>query len=100
MNLLHIVNKSPFDRDSLELAIAYALDGSSVLMIEDGVYGAMQNTTASSMVADSSVPVYVLGEDLKARGISEDKVIEGVNVVDYAGFVKLTTELDQTQAWL
>lgn len=100
MNLLHIVNKSPFERDSLELAIAYAQDGSSILMIEDAVYGAMQNTTASSTVADCSAPVYVLGNDLKARGISEDKVIEGINVIDYAGFVKLTTELDQTQAWL
>ena len=100
MNLLHIVNKSPFDRDSLKLAVDFALDGSSILMIEDGVYGAMQNTSASSMVADCSATVYVLGNDLKARGIAEDKVIDGVNVIDYAGFVKLTTELDQTQAWL
>ncbi len=100
MNLLHIVNKSPFDRDSLKLAIDFAQDGASILMIEDGVYGAMQNTTASSMVAGCSAPVYVLGNDLKARGITEDKVLDGVTVIDYAGFVKLTTELDQTQAWL
>ena len=100
MNLLHIVNKSPFDRDSLKLAIEFAQEGSSILMIEDAVYGAMQNTSASSMVADCSAPVYVLGADLKARGVSEDKIIDGVSVIDYAGFVKLTTELDQTQAWL
>ena len=100
MNLLHIVNKSPFERDSLKLAIDYAQDGSSILMIEDAVYGAMKNTSASSMVSDCSAPIYVLGNDLKARGIADDKVLDGVSVIDYAGFVKLTTELDQTQAWL
>ena len=100
MSNLHVVNKSPFDRDSLELAIAYAQNDSAILMTEDGVYGAMQNTSASDMVANSNAAVYVLGPDLKARGISEDKVIDGVKVVDYSGFVQLSTEYDQVQSWL
>jgi tRNA 2-thiouridine synthesizing protein B len=99
-NLLHVVNKSPFERDSLDLALSYALEGSGILMIEDGVYGAMQNTSVSSKVSDSTAKVYVLGPDLKARGISEDKLIESVKVIDYAGFVTATTEYDQVQSWL
>lgn len=71
-------------------------------MIEDGVYSCMKNTSASAMVegAMKNVSVYVLGPDLKARGISEDKVISGINVIDYAGFVELTTKNDVVQSWL
>jgi len=46
------------------------------------------------------VSVYVLGPDLKARGFREDRLIEGIQVVDYAGFVDLATEHDKVQAWL
>ena len=45
-------------------------------------------------------PVYVLGPDLKARGFGDDRVIEGINVVDYGGFVDLAAEHDKVQAWL
>jgi tRNA 2-thiouridine synthesizing protein B len=48
----------------------------------------------------SGLSFYVLGPDLKARGISEDKVIDGIKVVDYNGFVDLVTEHDTTQSWL
>ena len=100
MSTLHTVNKSPFDRDSLDLALDYAQDGSAILMMEDGVYGAMQNTSVASKVSASNATIYVLGPDLKARGISEDKVIDGIKVIDYAGFVAATTEYDQVQSWL
>ena len=43
--------------------------------------------------------VYVLGADLAARGL-EGKAIEGVQLVDYAGFVDLTVNTDRTQSWL
>ena len=102
MSMLHIVNKSAYERDSLKSCINHAVNGASILMIEDGVYSAMKNTSASGMVEDAmkDVSVYVLGPDLKARGISDDKIIDGVNVVDYAGFVELTTKNDVVQSWL
>ena len=102
MSMLHIVNKSAFEKNSLESCINHALDGASIIMIEDGVYSAMKNTSASGMVEDAmkNVSVYVLGPDLKARGISEDKLISGINVVDYAGFVELSTKNDVVQSWL
>jgi len=42
----------------------------------------------------------VLGEDLRARGLSPDRVLEGVSVVDYAGFVQLACDHDNVQNWL
>lgn len=102
MAILHTVNKSPFERNTLGSCIGHAVAGSSILMIEDGVYGAMQGTSFSDVVkgATSDRKVYVLGPDLQARGISADKLVDGVTVVDYAGFVDLTTECDKVQAWL
>jgi tRNA 2-thiouridine synthesizing protein B len=102
MSTLHTVNKSPFERDSLQSCLRLAVKGGAVLLIEDGVYGAMKGTGKSDMVsaAMNDVSFYVLGPDLKARGIDESKLIDGVKVVDYNGFVDLVTEHDTTQSWL
>ena len=102
MTILHTVNKSPFERNSLEACVRLAKKGSSVLMFEDGVYGAMKGTSKSDMVTSAmkDLTFYVLGPDLKARGVDEGKLIDGVKVVDYNGFVNLTVENDKAQAWL
>ncbi len=102
MSILHTVNKSPFERGSLDSCLKFASDGSAVLLIEDGVYGALQGTAAESAIQDAlaRLAVYVLGSDLKARGFTEGRLIEGVKVVDYGGFVDLAAENDKVQAWL
>ena len=68
------------------------------LLIEDGVYGAIKNGKAAALLAGHTVSV--LGPDLAARGITEDKLVDGVNVVDYAGFVDLVEANDKVQSWL
>jgi tRNA 2-thiouridine synthesizing protein B len=102
MATLHTVNKSPFDRNSLDACVRLAVKGSAVLMIEDGVYGAIKGTAKSGMVeaAMGNVKFYVLGEDLAARGIAKEKLIGGIETVDYAGFVKLVCDFETTQSWL
>ena len=50
--------------------------------------------------AMQKLPVYALQPDLQARGIAPDTVIDGIELVDYDGFVKLTTEYEKTQSWL
>ncbi|WJW74345.1 sulfurtransferase complex subunit TusB [Thiohalobacter sp. IOR34] len=102
MAMLHTVNKSPFENRSLDSCIAHAKPGSSILLIEDAVVGAVEGTAVSGKVksAIEACKLYVLGPDLKARGIPEDRLIDGVGVVDYGGFVDLVTENDNVQAWL
>ncbi|MDH5570960.1 MAG: sulfurtransferase complex subunit TusB [Gammaproteobacteria bacterium] len=102
MPMLHVVNKSPFDRNSLESCIRLATKGSAVIMIEDGVYGATKGTTVADAVskAKNELAIYVLGADLKARGIDDARLIDGIKVVDYNDFVKLTVENDKVQSWL
>lgn len=102
MAMLHIVNKSPFERVAFDSCVDHASEGDSILMIEDAAVGAVDGTAFSdklkAAMADKSV--YVLGGDLAARGMSEDRIIDGIQVVDYAGFVDLTAENEKTQSWL
>lgn len=103
MSTLHTVNKSPFERNSLDTCLSVAGSDATVLMIEDGVSGALQNTVASSSISDAmskGVKFAVLGEDLNARGLSADRVMDGFTVVDYAGFVELAADHDNVQSWL
>lgn len=102
MSSLHIVNKSPFERNTLNSCLRLAAKGSAVLLFEDGVIGAMQNTKHSDSVAKAmnDLTFYVLGPDIKARGLNDDNVIDGINVIDYDGFVDLTTEHESVQSWL
>jgi tRNA 2-thiouridine synthesizing protein B len=101
MSTLHTVNKSPFEKSSMESCLAHAKEGSAVLMYEDGIYGAIKGTAvAEKVTAKSGIQFYVLGPDLKARGVAEDKVIDGIEIVDYAKFVSLAAENDKVLAWV
>ena len=98
---LYTVNKSPFEKNSLEDAIRFSGEGASILLIEDGVYGAVSGTAAEGLVTGASgKKFYALRSDVKARGIAEDRLIDGVELVDYAGFVDLVESTDKVQAWL
>ena len=99
--MLHIVNKSPFEKTTLASCLAHAGQGAAVLLIEDGVYGATKGNAAESAVrgAIGRAAVYALAPDLEARGM-KDRVIEGVKLVDYAGFVDLVAEHKTSQSWL
>ncbi|MGB7550781.1 MAG: sulfurtransferase complex subunit TusB, partial [Chromatiaceae bacterium] len=70
MSILHTVNKSPFERNSLESCLKFASQGASVLLMEDGVYAALAGSSAESQLKAvlGKVSVYVLSPDIKARG--------------------------------
>ncbi|MEK7989966.1 MAG: sulfurtransferase complex subunit TusB [Thiotrichaceae bacterium] len=102
MAILHTVNKSPFEKNALESCLNLSKAGSAVLLFEDGVYAATKGTVWAAKVtaAMSDKKVYVMTPDLAARGMKADNVIDGIEMVDYAGFVDLVTEYSATQAWL
>ncbi len=102
MSTLHTVNKSPFASSSLQSCIGHCRDDDAILMIEDGVYGCLAGTEiAEQLVAKAgSISVFVLTPDANARGIASTKMFDGINGVDYDGFVDLVTDHARTQAWL
>ncbi len=102
MSILHTVNKSPYEKNSLDSCLRLAKPGSALLLIEDGVYASLKGAAKESQIKEAAqnIKLYVLGPDLKARGMTEERVIEGVEVVDYAGFVDLAASHDKVNAWL
>ena len=99
--MLHTVNKSPFDHNTLETCLKFARQGSALLLIEDGVYAAARDTAVSKQVQEAmkSVSIYALTPDVEARGM-QHRVMDGVRLVDYGGFVDLVVEHNAVQSWL
>ncbi|HQU15638.1 MAG: sulfurtransferase TusB [Chromatiales bacterium 21-64-14] len=102
MTMLHTVNKSPFERRTLDSCLSHAVKGSAILLLEDGVYAALKGSVVADKVKDAAqdFSIYVLGPDVHARGMTDEQVIDGVSVVDYGGFVDLVTSHDNVQSWL
>ncbi|WP_114968402.1 sulfurtransferase complex subunit TusB [Rhodoferax ferrireducens] len=99
--MLHIVNKSPFQTSTLDTCLRMAQAGHALLLIEDGIYAATVGSAAEARVrqACATLKVYALQPDMDARGVTA-KLIDGVTLVDYRGFVDLTVEHPTSHSWL
>jgi tRNA 2-thiouridine synthesizing protein B len=102
MATLHTINKSPFERASMASCFAHLMEGDAVLLIEDGVVGARKGTgfAATLQQQRAGCAIYVLGPDLSARGMTPADLIEGIEVVDYGGFVELAAHNARVCNWL
>ena len=110
-SILVLVTKAPYGLEEafagLRLALAMGVNGmkTSVLMMEDGVFNAVgnqkpeavkmpSNIEATKELYDFEVPVYVVKEDLAARGIPESMLFEGLKVVPAAKAKDMLAEHD------
>ncbi len=101
MTTLHLVNKSPFEKDAFDSCLRHALPGSAVLLIEDGIYGALRGTPPGDRLQQATAQqCYVLEADLQARGFGSEALVKDVQMVDYDGFVELAVAHDLVQSWL
>jgi tRNA 2-thiouridine synthesizing protein B len=98
--MLHILNKSPLERPSLDACLRIAEPG-SILLIEDAVSAAARGTEVAARLdaAKDRFKVYVLLPDAEARAIA-DRLIDGVTAVGYDGFVDLVANYRNCQSWL
>lgn len=99
--MLHIINKSPFQTSTLDSCLALAQAGSALLLIEDGIYAATSGTATEARMrqACNTLKVFALQADMDARGVTT-RLLDGVTLVDYAGFVDLTVEYSTSHSWL
>lgn len=89
--ILHILAQSPFQGPALQQCSALCQDSDRLLLIEDGIY-ALTNVESLPECAG----IYALAADLQARGV---KAPTGVEVVDYTGFVRLTSASEKSLSW-
>lgn len=100
--MLHTVNKSITDKPSLLSCLRLANAGSDILLIEDAVYCAVKGTKHTSLLESALARhrIYVLGPDFECRGLKTGQLIDGIETVDYQGFVNLAVENEAVNAWL
>ncbi|WP_445004488.1 sulfurtransferase complex subunit TusB [Halomonas mongoliensis] len=94
--LLHILNRSPATSEVYRQALAAMGPEDRLLLIEDGVQGAM--TALVGHFAEAAGRLHALHDDLEARGLTAH-CDPSVEVVDMAGFVTLTEEAERTLSW-
>lgn len=101
MAVLHLISRSPQESRALEACLARAGEGDAVLLIENAVYAALKSGDCGAVIASAAgkIRVYALGPDLAARGVEASEVAEMIGVVDYGGFVDLTTDYHPIQPW-
>jgi len=99
MATLHIVRRSPHMARDLERALEVARPGSHVLLVQDAVLAAAEGDASHGLLERAmraGVAVHALKEDLASRAVA--RVAEGVDVVDYDGWVDLV-EAHLPVAW-
>lgn len=87
--MLYTVNASPTSSRALETLLRVAAKGDPILLLEDGVHAARAGAATEALLREALAahPVYAIGPDLAARAVT--KVVEGVTVIGYDGFVEL-----------
>jgi len=73
----------------------------SVLLIEDGVYGALRSSPCREQIEQLSakgVRFFALAVDVNARGL-DDSLIADVTLASDQDFVNLVVQNNATQSW-
>ena len=96
---LHIVASSPFESNALVSAIKTASIDDAILLIQNGVYAAMETPVIDDILAMAppGLMIFALAEDLDARALPA--VRAHVNTVNYAGFVDLVCQFHNSVSW-
>ena len=85
-------------RSSLQSCLRVIQNNDAIILIEDAVIAAKKDGHTETLIKNT-MNIFVLEPDLKARGIKPDQLIQGIEPVDYNGFVKLTVKYNGVQTW-
>lgn len=99
--ILHTVNKSPATHSALRDCVTAVLAGDAVILLEDGVYGAVQQAESAQLLQtlkEHKIALYAVKDDVLTRGIS-GKLSSSVHLVSYDEFVDLTVHHQSVQSW-
>ena len=95
--MLHLIFQSPL----LPSTLQRIGNGDAVLFLENSVMQLLKqganNSVLNAMLATNRL--FVLLSDIETRGISADELVPGIAVIDYSGWVTLTTQYQRIQSW-
>lgn len=90
--ILHILTQSP-STEAFSQCLSALTKDDGILLIQNAVYA----ETGKDLTDTGIKNIYALSADRQARGL--DSTSEGIEVIDYAGFVALTLKYDKTVTW-
>lgn len=95
--MLHIIKSSPFVSHALTECLQFIGDGDTIIFIQDAVVAVASHHQFSALLANlpDNIGVYVLSEDLIARGLT----CQVGKAINYKEFVGLTLSCRQNQTW-
>jgi len=95
--ILHTINKN---NEALERCLSLLREEDAVLLIEDGVYAALDSEENETVWSNLSPDIkkYAMVNDLAARGIS-DRMLPFFETIDWSGFVSLSLEYEKVISW-
>ena len=96
-SILHTVNQSPFNKNTLKQCLDCYSEGDGILLLEDGVYGALSSQPLANHL--NAKNCYAIGADIQARGLNEQSLIQYIKTIDFQQFVQLCTQYDLVQSW-
>ncbi|RRV04414.1 sulfurtransferase complex subunit TusB [Pseudomonas sp. v388] len=92
MATLHVLSHSPFADTRLASCLSLLGPQDGLLLCGDAVYA-----LACANKRLDCEKLFALAEDLTARNLAAP---EGVEAIDYAGFVELSIRFDRVNTWL
>jgi tRNA 2-thiouridine synthesizing protein B len=95
--VLHLVFQSP-----IEIAVLERIEaGDVVVFLENAVLRILRNGLLSTSLTQllGTNRLCVLSEDMAVRGIAADELVEGIDIIDYAGLVELAVNNHVIQSW-
>lgn len=96
--MLHTVITSPFQTTALADCLRYSRPNDAILLLQDAVIAAIDENNWCQALKKSGLKIYVLREDVLARGLNK-KLTNDFEVVDYNGFVLLSTQCETQMKW-
>jgi tRNA 2-thiouridine synthesizing protein B len=95
--VLHLIFQT-----SIETAVLERTEtGDALVFLENAVLKTLQQGALAVVLAQrlKTHRLYVLSNDLLARGIAADELVKGIEVIDYAELVALTVEHTVILSW-
>ena len=96
--MLHTLTSSPSQSFLLSDCLPYLQNDDEIILMEDGVYGALCKTTACKQLKSLSVKIYFLKADVLARGLISH-IDESFELIDYEGFVSISEQHVTQMKW-
>ncbi|MCG6577410.1 sulfurtransferase complex subunit TusB [Pseudomonas sp. AF32] len=97
MSTLHVLSHSPFGDQRFTSCLRVLGAQDALLLCGDATYALQAGSAPFEKLQSSKLNLFVLAEDLQARGLH---LPDWAEAVDYPAFVELSIRHDKVNTWL